>query len=205
MGRPLNSDGRDTRQALLDAGLDVFAEKGFHGSSLKEIAAVVGVRDSAIYHYFDSKEALFDAIVAERPDRATDAERKALLATPVTDVRASLESIATGIIERLESPRVQKLYRLLMADGLRLHTEKRINLLQAFDNQVLVKFMGRLIEEKKLRAASPDLLVMEFIAPFHTLTMLRLFSPRHPLVQDPPAFVRAHVEQFLVGASRKRP
>jgi AcrR family transcriptional regulator len=202
MGRPLNSDGRDTREALLDAGLDVFAEKGFHGASLKEIAAVVGVRDSALYHYFESKEALFDAIVAERSDRGTDEQRREFLTAPIKDLRACLERVGVAIAERMESPRSQKLFRILMADGLRLHAEKRIDLLRRLDDRLLVKFMERLIEQKKLRPARPDVLAVEFLAPFHLLNVVRLVAPGHPIARDLRRFVRAHVDHFLAGAGR---
>ena len=63
MGRPVNANGERTRQAILDAGLQTFAEKGYFGSSLRDIATLVGVRESALYNYFNSKEALFHAIL----------------------------------------------------------------------------------------------------------------------------------------------
>jgi AcrR family transcriptional regulator len=198
MGRPPNAEARDTREAILDAALDVFAEKGFHGASMKEIAAVVGVRNSAIYHYFESKEVLVDAILAERSNPSI---LDWVLEDPITDARVVLERIADAIVERMESPRTQKLFRVLMADGLRLHAEKRVNLLRYFDGRQFTKLMERMIKEKMLRPGQPELLAMEFVAPFHILMMLRTLQPNHPLGTYPDAFVRAHVEQFLRGAS----
>ena len=64
MARPKNADGQRTRQAILDAALDLFAEKGFFGTSLRDVAAAVGVRESALYNYFASKDALFEALLA---------------------------------------------------------------------------------------------------------------------------------------------
>ena len=68
MGRPKNADGQRTRQAILDAALDLFAEKGFFGTSLRDVATAVGVRESALYNYFPGKDALFDAILAAHQD-----------------------------------------------------------------------------------------------------------------------------------------
>ena len=62
MARPKNADGQRTRQAILDAALDLFSEKGFFGTSLRDVASAVGVRESAIYNYFPGKDALFDAL-----------------------------------------------------------------------------------------------------------------------------------------------
>jgi AcrR family transcriptional regulator len=68
MARPRNADGQRTRQAILDAALDLFAEKGYFGTSLRDVAGAVGVRESALYNYFAGKEALFDAILAAHQD-----------------------------------------------------------------------------------------------------------------------------------------
>ena len=67
MARPRNADGQRTRQAILDAALDLFAQKGFFGTSLRDVATAVGVRESALYNYFPSKDALFEALILGRP------------------------------------------------------------------------------------------------------------------------------------------
>ena len=52
-------------QEILDAALSVFAEKGFSAARLDEIAARAGVSKGTIYLYFESKEAVFKALVQE--------------------------------------------------------------------------------------------------------------------------------------------
>ena len=63
MSRPPNADGQRTRQAILDAALGLSAEKGYFGTSLRDVAGAVGVRESALYNYFPGKEALFEALL----------------------------------------------------------------------------------------------------------------------------------------------
>jgi AcrR family transcriptional regulator len=46
------------RSQILEAAARVFAEKGFHRATIKEIAQAAGVADGTIYNYFDSKPAL---------------------------------------------------------------------------------------------------------------------------------------------------
>jgi AcrR family transcriptional regulator len=53
-----------TRQLLLTAAREAIAEKGFHRASLDEIAARAGLTKGAIYDNFESKDALFLAVVA---------------------------------------------------------------------------------------------------------------------------------------------
>jgi len=56
---------REERQKqLLEAALGLFAEKGFHNTTVAEIAARAGVSQGAVYWYFDSKDELFEAAFA---------------------------------------------------------------------------------------------------------------------------------------------
>jgi AcrR family transcriptional regulator len=50
-------------QRLLDAALEVFARKGYRTARLDDVAEAAGVTKGAIYHHFDSKEALLLAVV----------------------------------------------------------------------------------------------------------------------------------------------
>jgi AcrR family transcriptional regulator len=51
------------RDKVLDAGLDLFGARGYHATSIAEIGERAGIAKSVLYHYFDSKAALYEAIV----------------------------------------------------------------------------------------------------------------------------------------------
>ncbi|NHD15985.1 MULTISPECIES: TetR family transcriptional regulator [unclassified Actinopolyspora] len=65
LGRPPKSEATNTRERLLDAALTLFSNKGFAGTSVREIAERTGIRDSAIYSHFSGKQAIFDALLSE--------------------------------------------------------------------------------------------------------------------------------------------
>ena len=67
MARPRNADGQRTRKAILDAALDLFSEKGYFGTSLRDVATAVGVRESALYNYFAGNPMETRAFVAVSP------------------------------------------------------------------------------------------------------------------------------------------
>jgi len=48
-----------TRELILEESSELFAELGFAGTSIRNIAKKVGVRESAIYNHFESKESIF--------------------------------------------------------------------------------------------------------------------------------------------------
>jgi len=51
------------RRQILDAAADVFARRGFHAASMAEIARSFGMSAGHIYNWFDSKEAIIEALV----------------------------------------------------------------------------------------------------------------------------------------------
>jgi TetR/AcrR family transcriptional regulator, repressor of fatR-cypB operon len=50
------------RQAILDAALELFSERGFHGTAVPLVAEKAGVGAGTVYRYFESKEALVNAL-----------------------------------------------------------------------------------------------------------------------------------------------
>jgi AcrR family transcriptional regulator len=81
--QPLTPERRrqQTRDHLLAAAAQVFAERGFHGASLDEVAAVAGFSKGAVYSNFRNKEDLFLALFKANYDREMDALRATLEAS----------------------------------------------------------------------------------------------------------------------------
>ena len=59
-----------TRLALLDSAHALFVDKGYAGSSLEEIAAAARVTKGALYHHFDGKQSLFEAVLVRVEEEA---------------------------------------------------------------------------------------------------------------------------------------
>jgi TetR/AcrR family transcriptional regulator, transcriptional repressor for nem operon len=64
-GKPAARDPERTRQALLQAAFGEIYRSGFRGSDVETILGAAGVTKGAMYHHFDSKEALGYAVVDE--------------------------------------------------------------------------------------------------------------------------------------------
>jgi AcrR family transcriptional regulator len=60
-----NGDGEFLRQAeVLQAAADLFAEKGYAATTVRDIAEAAGMLSGSLYHHFDSKESMIDAILS---------------------------------------------------------------------------------------------------------------------------------------------
>jgi AcrR family transcriptional regulator len=63
--RALGSKGRQTRQAIEEAARNLFARRGFHGTTLAEITSAAGKSPAVFYRYFADKEDLLAALAQD--------------------------------------------------------------------------------------------------------------------------------------------
>ncbi len=73
----MSTAGQTTLDLIYQAAMEEFLDKGFKSASLRNIVKTAGVTTGAFYGYFDSKEALFEALVQEQYDWMLDCFRKA--------------------------------------------------------------------------------------------------------------------------------
>ncbi|HEV2592127.1 MAG TPA: TetR/AcrR family transcriptional regulator [Gaiellaceae bacterium] len=59
------TQGGDRRQQILAAAVRVFAERGYESTRVSDIASAAGVAYGLVYHYFDSKDAVLEAVFRE--------------------------------------------------------------------------------------------------------------------------------------------
>lgn len=202
MARPKASEHRDTRRDILDAALELFAAKGFYGTSLRDIARAVGVRESALYNHFPSKESLFestlmpDALVGEMPLQLPQMPANRL------EVQGFFERLATLLIERFLTLKERKRFRIMLTDGIRLASEGRINYWEKLgaQRQALAHTIGSLQASGLIRAGDVEMLVIAFISPIMLLRQMAILSPDHPFISNYREFARGHAEQFVRGA-----
>ena len=54
---------KDTKERILTAALEMFSQKGYEGTNIRELAASLGLVKSGLYKHFESKEALWNALL----------------------------------------------------------------------------------------------------------------------------------------------
>ena len=56
---------KDTRERILAAALEMFSQNGFAGTNIRELSASLGMGKSSLYRHFESKEAIWNALLDE--------------------------------------------------------------------------------------------------------------------------------------------
>ena len=89
------------KEEILDAAEEIFADEGFFGASVKNIAERADFSVGMIYHFFKSKEGLYDAVIGRRMDEAYELGVKAASRAkdPPSMIRMGLETLFTYMEE----------------------------------------------------------------------------------------------------------
>jgi AcrR family transcriptional regulator len=99
------------RAEILSTALEAFSERGFQGSSLREIADAVGLSQAGVLHHFNSKEALLAAVLAEK-DAVSVSH---FIGTQGVGVLDALRGV---VAENLAQPGLIRLFTTLSAEAI---------------------------------------------------------------------------------------
>lgn len=161
---------KSTKEKIFDAAIDLFAEKGYDATSMREIAEAVGIKKASLYSHYKSKDDILEKIVEYPLSRVMalgdqGMETEELIATLGVD---GFMDSAGGVLESwLESTDMEKIFRII-------HIE-------LYHNQQVKKFYQELwgtaysfwesnfatmIKLGLIKPIDPEILSREFIAFF---------------------------------------
>jgi AcrR family transcriptional regulator len=194
---------RDARPTeLTQAALGLFVEQGFAATRLEDVAARAGVSKATIYRYFESKEALFKAVVQEAivPPFAQasllidsyEGKTEDLLRTFLNIAKAGLlgpipPMIKLVISESAHFPQLAELWLDLVA--------KRVF-------GIVGKIVEKGVERGEFRPVSTDLIAPLVGAPVLMLAMVLQTFGHTSFQLDAAAVLDAHLDMLLRGLKR---
>jgi len=179
-GRPPKSDASDTKELLLQAALALFAEKGFEGTSVRDIARSVGLSESVLYAHFNSKRAIFEAVFARLgPLSATNALLD-LMADADADPPGFLRSLVARIMTEWSAPAARQLISLMSHDNMLHSAELRDGITVSLGG--LAQVFARWIADGRVDPAlgSPGDLAYALMAPVALTRVLWLHDGATP-------------------------
>lgn len=123
------SKGEHTRQTILDAAERLILSQGYHGTSMRQIAAQAGIAVGGIYNHFASKEAIFAALLERHQ--------------PYSDIVAGMNSLSGENPAELAERAARMAVAEILEDPLFFRLAL-IDLLE-FDGDTLMQFVGQLV------------------------------------------------------------
>ncbi len=144
-----------SRNKILDAALKLFAERGYHNTSISQLTQEAGVSKGLLYNYFDSKKALLDGIVGQAMAEGEEVMREMMkLPEPSDQLRFILEQAFQEIIERKEH------YKLMLSLSLQIDQFPEIKEIVLAKYKGTVPFLAPLLEAVGIENAEEESYVL---------------------------------------------
>lgn len=189
----------ERRQLIIQAALTLFSQKGFRGTTTREIAREAGVSEATIFKHFATKEALYSAII-DAQTRAEEVLAAAAEAAAARDDAGVLTAVARTILSRVEKD--PAFMRLLLYSALEGHvlSEMFFGTRVRRTHQFLADYIGSRIREGAFRSVDPLLAARGFIGTVvHYLLIHELFGVPRPTHVGSGEVVALYAEIFLRG------
>lgn len=151
MARTQAADYGDRRLAIIETAAKLYADRGFLGASIADLAAACGASKALIYHYFPSKEDILFEVMDSHIRSLSDieAEISDLPGTAAERLRALTHSFMDAYVG------AEARHKVLLNDLERLPEERRVAIISR--QRALVDYVQRLMEEAQPHLAERGL------------------------------------------------
>jgi AcrR family transcriptional regulator len=192
--------GEERRSQILAVAVSLFSDRGFRGTTTKEIAQAAGVSEAMVFRHFATKEELYAAILDYKcSGEKFDPHKLAAEAIKNKDDRAVFESLAVEALNHYEKdPEFQ---RLLLHSALEKH-----QLAQIFFNEFVrpvYEFLGSYIRDRQRDGAfvevDPKIVVRCFLGMvLHHSLNNNLWDPERRLLNISNEAAAKHFTEILL-------
>jgi AcrR family transcriptional regulator len=201
---PRPTVARTRREEILDEATELFAERGYEGTSMSDLAERVGLRKASLFHHFTSKEVLYAAVLGRLVESVGQSIARSAFAPGTFEER--LNALCDAITDLLgEQPFAARLLiREVMDWGPVARSELADQILAV--NNAAVMFIQAGQEAGAFVAADPKHLVITLIGvhfmPFAVGRVVKALlgtDPADPAFTGPRrAAVREHVRRLML-------
>lgn len=193
---------QNTKQKILDASLDFFSKHGYSGASIRQIAREVGVRESAIYNHYKSKEEIFNSILDEFKSRTITTK---ILSDDLLDDLVNpekfLKHFAARLIDHWNSHDERKFIRLLLMEQFTKIGSRELSVTEHLTElrSICKMIFGEMAKHGVIKEIDPELLAEEFTAQLFFIRTELLSGDNPEKIKLVHEKVSRHVEFFWNG------
>ena len=189
---------KDTKQRILDEALLMFSQRGYEGTSMRELAQTLGLGKSALYKHYASKEDIWNSMLDQIEARYTESIGSGDNLPPVPDSCAELIEMSLGMIDfTIHDEQLILTRRLLLMEQFRDERAKSLaadHFLSRLERMFTHVFDG-MMEKRLLKPCDPSLLALAYTAPVSALIMEHdRYPDKDPEVMER---IRTFITQFV--------
>ncbi len=172
--------GKDTKDRILDEALVSFVENGYKGTNLRDFAAGMGLSKSALYSHFESKEAIWNALIDKMEAYYAEGFGSAEHLPEIPKTVDEFYSLVMQMVNfTIHDEKIILTRKLLLTE--QFHDDRVKKLASGhFINEtkaIYRKIFEKMIESGLLRNEDPDMLAFIFTSP---ITALIHYCDREP-------------------------
>jgi len=193
-----NLTSNPARERIIDASLKMFGERGFKGSTTKEIAGKARVNEVTIFRLFGSKRDLFEAVIVERSPMALI--KREISLDPDADIEDLFVRNAKAVLGILRSNK--HLFMVMFGDAWRQpRTRSTIsNVLMKKGTEFGAEFMRVQMERGRIRTMEPEIVARAWMGMVQAYFITTdLLEGRSPSLEDDERVIRGFASIFLDG------
>lgn len=190
--------GKETKDRILDEALVSFVENGYKGTNLRDFAAGMGLSKSALYSHYESKEAIWNALLDKMEAYYNERFGSTENMPKIPKSSDEFLSLTMRMVDfTVHDKKIILTRKLLLTEQFhdnrvrKLATEHFNTGLEA----LFTKIFSGMMENGSLKKGDPALLAFAYAAPISTLIQLCDREPeRHEEIMDK---IRAFIEHFI--------
>ncbi len=210
MARPADKDPRWRRRSearpseIVRAAIELFAEHGYAATRMQEIAERAGITAGTVYRYFESKEALFRASIAQHFQPALDSA-EARVARREGDPAAAVRELALEYWSVVNEWPWGVIPRLVMSEAAAFPELARLYVEQVIQrrHRLAVEVLRWGMETGAFREVDAEVAARAIIAPVvFTAMYAQSLGAIDPVDTESPAYVEGAVDLMLSGLRR---
>lgn len=194
--------GCSTKERILDAALESFAENGYKGTNLRDLAASLGLSKSALYRHYESKEDIWNAVI----DRMEEYYGKNVASSEnVPQTLKSCDELLSMTMDMIKhtvsDKKIILVRQVLLTEQFHNERARKLTTLHFvnYTKDIFTRIFTQMMNDGLLKKDDPEMLAFAYTSPISAL--IQLCDRDHEKTEETLALAEKFVRQFIKNYS----